>query len=358
MLRCAVARRRPPSSLVLPYAVMALVALTAVFVSLTLGVAVGVMAAMLMFIRSNVRPSVRLVADATSRSSRKVRAQRIAELLKENGRRIALIELDGALFFGTADEAAREIERIALGSEQVIIDFRRVSEVDASGARVLLQAAAMLQAAGKRLLFASLHPGDPRLRTIEEMDLEGLLVDADFSPDADTALEHAEERLLESLSPPTDEAVTLTVGQTMLGDGLDDEELTYLAARLSLRRVARGQPVFRYGDPGNAMYVAVRGQIGIRLPSPLGPDHPAHRLVAFAPGVVFGEIGMLQDATRSADAIAEEDTVVLELTRDRFNLLASERPQLHGKLMVSLSLHLSRRLGSVTNELKAVLQQH
>jgi SulP family sulfate permease len=355
MLRCAVARRRPPQSLVLPYAVMALVALTAVFVSLTHGVAVGVVAAMLMFIRSNVRPSVRFVANGTSRSSRKVRPQRIAELLKANGARIAVVELDGALFFGTADAAAREIERIALGSEQVIIDFRRVSDVDASGARVLLQAAAMLHATGKRLLFASLHAGDPRLRTIQEMDLERLLIEADFSADVDTALERAEERLLETLAPPTDDAVTLTLGQTMLGNGLDEEELSHLAARLTLRRVARGQPVFRYGEPGDAMYVAVSGQIGIRLPSPLGPDHPAHRLVAFAPGVVFGEMGLLQNSTRSADAIAEEDTLVLELPRDHFKQLASERPQLHGKLMLSLSLHLSSRLSSVTDELRSVL---
>jgi SulP family sulfate permease len=358
LLRRAIARRQPPPSLVLPYAVMALVALTAVFASLTLGVVVGIVAAMLMFIRSNVRPSVRFVADGTSRRSRKVRPQPIAELLKANGARIAVVDLDGALFFGTADAAAREIERIALGAEQVIIDFRRVSDIDASGARVLLQATALLHATGKQLLFVSLHAGDPRWQTLHDMDVERLLDDADFIPDVDTALEHAEERLLETLAPPTDEAITLTLGQTMLGDGLDDEELAYLAGKLRLREVARGEPVFRCGDPGDAMYVAVRGQIGIRLPNPLGPGHPTHRLVAFAPGVVFGEMGLLRHATRSADAVAEEDTLVLELSRADFDLLAGERPRIYGKLMLSLSLHLASRLRSVTDELQSALQQH
>lgn len=358
MLRCAVARRRPPHSLLLPYAVMALVALTAVFASLTLGVAVGVVVAMLMFIRSNVRPSVRFVADGTTRSSRKVRPQRIAELLKANGARIAVVDLDGALFFGTADAAAREIERISLGAQQVIIDFRRVSDIDASGARVLLQAAALLHATGKRLLFASLHAGDPRRQSLQDMDVERLLDEADFMADVDTALEQAEERLLETLGPPTDDAVTLSLAQTMLGDGLDEDELAYLGAKLVLRRVARGQPVFRRGEPGDAMYVTVRGQIGIRLPDPRGPDHPTYRLVAFAPGVVFGEMGLLRHATRSADAVAEEDTLVLELSRADFDLLAAERPTLYGKLMLSLSLHLASRLRSVTDELQSALHQH
>ncbi len=33
------------------------------------------------------------------------------------------------------------------------------------------------------------------------------------------------------------------------------------------RRVAKGEAVFRYGDPGDSMFVLLRGQIGIWLPA-------------------------------------------------------------------------------------------
>ena len=88
---------------------------------------------------------------ADRRTSRKVRPAAEAELLRTHGQRIALIELDGALFFGTAEEADEQIERLVHVSDQIVLDFERVREVDASGARVLLQAVEVVRRAGKHL---------------------------------------------------------------------------------------------------------------------------------------------------------------------------------------------------------------
>ena len=113
-----------------------------------------------MFIRSNSKPPIRQIIHANRRASRKVRPAAEAELLRIHGQRIALLELDGALFFGTAEAADEEIERLVHVSDQIVIDFERVTEVDASGARVLLQAADVVRRAGKHLLFAGLSPRD------------------------------------------------------------------------------------------------------------------------------------------------------------------------------------------------------
>ncbi|HVG05901.1 MAG TPA: SulP family inorganic anion transporter, partial [Burkholderiaceae bacterium] len=192
---------RLPRALAQSYGVMLLVAGIVVFVSLPLAIGVGVLVAILMFIRSNIKQPIRQIVHADRRTSRKVRPAGEAELLRTHGARIALLELDGALFFGTAESADEEIERLVQVSDQIVIDFERVSEVDASGARVLLHAADAVRRAGRTLLFAGLRVrGDPRMRMIRDMDVHDRLADTQFFPDADRALEHAEDRLLSSLA--------------------------------------------------------------------------------------------------------------------------------------------------------------
>jgi CRP-like cAMP-binding protein len=76
-------------------------------------------------------------------------------------------------------------------------------------------------------------------------------------------------------------------------------------------------------------------------------------MVSYAPGVVFGEMGLMQGQSRSADAIAEDDAVVLKLPRENYEKLAAEYPVLHGKLLLSVGLLLSSRVRALTDELQA-----
>ena len=350
VLRHAMRRQRLPAPLATSYAVMLAVVLASVLATLAVGVGLGIALSIVMFIRSNMRPPVRSVTHADRRPSRKVRPADSAALLKAHGRRIAIIELDGALFFGTADAAASEIARVAALSEQIVIDFRRVSEVDASGARVLLQAASQLKADGKVLWLASLAEGDARRTAIRSMDLEHVLADDHVFPDADRALECAEDRLLQDLAHKPAPGAPLPLAQTMLGSGLGAAELDILAPLLVARRLTAGERVFSHGDAGDSLCVATFGQIGIWLPAVAG--QPARRLVSFAPGVVFGEMGLLRGTPRSADALVEEDALVLTLPRAQFEQLAAHHPRLHATLLLNLSLHLSARLGALTEAMQ------
>jgi SulP family sulfate permease len=342
---------RVPRALGVSYAVMMLVALIAVFVSLPVAIGVGMLVAVLMFIKSNSKPPVRQVAHADVRRSRKVRAQAEADLLQTHGRRIALVELDGALFFGTAEAADHEIERLVRVSDFIVIDFERVSEVDASGARVLLQAADVVRRNGKTLLLAGLRARDGRTRMIRDMDVHGRLLDAQFFADADRALEFAEDQLLARLEHAP-AAPALTFEQTLVGGGLSDDERALLAGMLTERRLHKGEHIFNAGDPGDAMYVLLQGQIGIWLPA-RDEEREGRRLVSYAPGVVFGEMGLLAGSARSAGAVAESDALVLELTRADYDRLAADYPTLLGKVLLNISLLLASRVRALTDELDA-----
>jgi SulP family sulfate permease len=342
------------------YAVMALVAGVVIFVSLPMGIGIGMLVAILMFIRSNSKEPVRQIVHADVRRSRKVRPAVETDLLGKHGKRIVVVELDGALFFGTAEEADEAIEHRIHDADHIIIDFERVSEVDASGARVMLVAADHVRRAGKGLLFAGLSLKDPRTRTIRDMDVHGLLQDSVFFQDTDLALECAEDRLLKSLLPAGSSALALSLEETLMGSGLEPSERAVLAGMLIEHRIARGEYVFHSGDPGDSMYVLMHGQIGIWLPPKNGGDTLAEgrRLVSYAPGVVFGEMALLAGMARSADAIAEADAIVLELPREQYNRLMADYPALLGKLLLNISLLLASRVRALSAELQAAKAAH
>ncbi len=351
---------RVPRAMLQSYAVMALVAGIVMFVSLPAGIGAGMLVAILMFIRSNTKEPVRQIVHADVRRSRKVRPAAETDLLNKHGKRIVVVELDGALFFGTAEEADEAIEHLIHSADHIIIDFERVSEVDASGARVMLLAAAHVKRAGKGLLLSGLPLRDPRTRTIRDMDVHELLTDATFFQDTDRALECAEDRLLAHLMPSGSAAVELTLAETLMGSGLQPEERDILAGMLIERRLKKGAFVFRTGDPGDSMYVLMHGQVGIWLPPKQGGDTltEGRRLVSYAPGVVFGEMALLAGVARSADAIAESDTIALELQREQYNRLMSDHPALLGKLLLNISLLLSSRVRALSDELQASKAAH
>jgi SulP family sulfate permease len=351
---------RVPRAMAQSYAIMALVAAIAIFISLPAAIGTGMLVAILMFIRSNSKEPVRHVVHADVRRSNKVRPAVETNLLTQHGKRIVVVELDGALFFGTAEEADEAIEKLIHEADHIIIDFERVSEVDASGARVMLVAADHVRRAGKVLLFAGLSPKDGRTRTIRDMDVHGLLDDSVFFQDTDLALEYAEDRLLTSLLPAGSATAALSLEETLIGAGLTPEERTVLVGMLIERRVAKGEYVFRSGDPGDSMYVLMHGQIGIWLPPRHGGDtlREGRRLVSYAPGVVFGEMALLAGMARSADAIAEADALVLELQREQYNRLMADHPTLLGKLLLNISLLLASRVRALSAELQASKAAH
>lgn len=333
-----------------PVALMLLVATVSIGVSLVTGVLLGSLAAVLLFVRGQLRPPVRRVMRGDQQPSRKLRPPLVAAQLRPLAQRIVCVELDGDLFFGTADAAAQAIEQAAAEADSVVLDSRRVREIDASGARVLLQLAATLRRRGCHLALAGVLP--QARETLRMLDHDNLLPDDCFMADADRALEAAEDRALGRLPSMVQGEPPLSLGQTLLGQGLDAHALDRLGASLQPMALAAGAHVFRRGDAGDALYVVLDGQVAIVLPG--RPGGVPQRLVSFAPGAVFGEIGLLRNQARSADALVEHDAVLGRLDRPALQHLASHEPAVHAQLLQALALHLAERLGALTQQVQAL----
>ena len=70
------------------------------------------------------------------------------------------------------------------------------------------------------------------------------------------------------------------------------------------RSYKKGTVLFRKGDPGDVMYDILQGSIGIYFDYG-GPDET--QIAVLSAGELFGEMGLLNEAPRSADAVVLEN---------------------------------------------------
>jgi SulP family sulfate permease len=331
------------------YLVMLAVVASAVVTNLIVAVGVGVVGAMLLFVRRNSGSVIRRELFGNRYHSLRQRSiSRMRELERE-GWRIVLLELEGPLFFGTADRLSREIERHAARAEYLILDFRRINDIDATGARILQQAARHGSARNCQLIFASINPDGARARMLSLLGGTGLPERRYWFETADAALEWAEESLLTKFDLPEPRDRQLSVRETQLGRSLDRNDLPILEAALVEIPVTRGAPIFSTGDAADGLYVVVAGSVSVYLRGESGRK----RVASLAPGVVFGEMGLLDGLPRSADLVADEDSVVLKLTRTQFEDIRHSHPNIAATILFNLSGEMATRLRYVNLELQA-----
>jgi len=122
--------------------------------------------------------------------------------------------------------------------------------------------------------------------------------------------------------------------------GLDPAILPTLG--LTARTVMPGAALVKAGDPGHEAFLLVEGRLRVSLDI-AGAGEEA--LAILKPGEIVGEMGLVDDAPRSADVYAHGGpAVVYVLTRDVFQgLLGSGGPE-GAPLLGGLTLLLARRL--------------
>src|SRR6202453_3874863 len=98
-------------------------------------------------------------------------------------------------------------------------------------------------------------------------------------------------------------------------DGLSREALSLIAQVTTEETHATGTRIFQYGDPGDKLFIILEGKVRIsREVAGMGEE----ALAVLGPGQVFGEMALLDEAPRSADARAHERCRLLVITKDAF----------------------------------------
>ena len=325
-------------------AVSLVVAVLAIVADIVVAVMAGLVIAIGFFLVRMSRSIVRSSRRGNVIRSRRVRDPRSTELLAANGERIVMIELEGAMFFGTAEQLVTHAEaELARPTCAVILDFRRVTEVDITGARILMQLGERVAKKGAHLALSSLSGPAMIGRTFLDMGvIEKLGVERSF-PGRDEALEWAEDLLIAEAggAQPAEAAGEVPAERLDLFAHFTEAERLAVTSRLERREYRRGGIVAREGEPGSELFIIVRGSATGRVRTASGREV---RLMSFGAGTIAGELGLLDEESRSATIVADEDLACLVLDRDAFNHLMHEEPAVAAKLLANLSREISWRL--------------
>lgn len=118
--------------------------------------------------------------------------------------------------------------------------------------------------------------------------------------------------------------------------GLPARDIRIVQGFLHSRQYQAGEVIFDEGEEGQALYILISGQVAIcRQGAENAP------IAMLEPGAFFGEMALIDDAPRVAQARAVGPVEVSVLFRGDFTNLMDD----HARIASRISLELARQLG-------------
>lgn len=124
---------------------------------------------------------------------------------------------------------------------------------------------------------------------------------------------------------------------------LDDEEIEVLAGQVEIKRFAPRQRIYKLGEPGKHAYVMMSGAVRVTT---VDQDHQEVLVDEPHDGEFFGFASMLEDTPHQTTAVAMEETVCVEVSRDDIAALLQQKPMAGMDMLtvVSRQFHASQQL--------------
>ncbi len=107
------------------------------------------------------------------------------------------------------------------------------------------------------------------------------------------------------------------------------KELAALAEEITPVVATEGKVIMKAGDTGVFMYIVQAGHVAISM-----QDKVIERI---GPGGVFGEMAMVDNASRSASAIAQDACTLMMVKRDDFLALVKSKPEFGASILRTIA---------------------
>jgi CRP/FNR family cyclic AMP-dependent transcriptional regulator len=123
---------------------------------------------------------------------------------------------------------------------------------------------------------------------------------------------------------------------------LDERERATLAERIEEISQPAGTTLFHAGDPGDAMYVVLEGEVEIFFKNATGERIFLERAT---PGAFFGELSLLDGGPRTASALVVQPLRALEIDREDLEAFLAKCPSATLDLMAAMGRRLRETSG-------------
>jgi len=334
------------------YFVIILILVVIASVGFLEGVAVGIIAAIILFaINYSQVEVIKHSLSAETYQSTIARPKLHKRLLNRYGKQVLILELQGYIFFGTANQLLEKIrEHIdSYGRTRLcflVLDFTHVTGIDSS---VVISFRKMMQL---------LHDNDANIvLTGLSEDIQTFLVKSNVLgdeeesfvvlPDLDHGLEWCEDALLESTGVLAKE--TRKSFQNQLKEMTGDLSITTRIMNfLELEEIPEGIYLIRQGDSPGSMYFLEEGIVTVQLEV---PGEEALRLNTLSSENLVGELGFYLGSKRNASIVSETPIKVYRLTTESIKSMEAGDPEaasaFHKFIVHAMAEKLSRIMATV-----------
>ena len=121
---------------------------------------------------------------------------------------------------------------------------------------------------------------------------------------------------------------------------MTDEQLERFTRFVRVQNVSQWTVIVRQGDPGDSMFFILAGELRVRISA----MERETILATLAPGDFFGDISLLDKGPRSADVVANQDSVVAQIHASDLDALSTDAPDLAAAFLKGLGRTLTARI--------------
>lgn len=300
--------------------------------------------------RTNVRSVIRREYTGDKVHSKRLRTPAQRAVLQSRGSGIAVIELQGGLFFGAVERLIRRIGMLAENAEYIVVDFNRVNVADAGALRLIEHLVHALAEMRCGLALTHLMVDGPlsELRTSLSQWAKG--AGMHVFGDTDAALEFFEDRILDG-DPRLEDLTKFSLAELDVFAGLTTAEIKLLEQIVQPLHFDAGETIINEGDAARLFFVVARGSVSVHLPMQGGRSR---RIACIGPGLSFGEMALLDGGQRSANVVADEAVICYGFSVLRIREVAAEHPNLLITILGNLTRDFSERLRAANEEIRSL----
>lgn len=291
---------------------------------------------------------IRRVYTLSAVGSHRQRIKKHHDAIREHGQKVAVVEMQGDLFFAALERLTRVIEMHAETTATFVLDLRRVGGIDPATVDLLLNVSVDVKAAGKQLLIV-----DPS-GVLERVRFETASDGAVFVDDIELALEFCEERIIaEQVEAPRVSGL-VPFYEFDVFNSLTSAELSELEGQLEMEQFQANTRIIKQGAEPDMLYLLCQGSVSICLRPNGSDDQRGSRVAAFGSGVCFGEIAVIDGSLRSADVWADEPSTCYTLSAADLEKLERENATIYAKIIKNVLLLNIDRLRRFNREISSL----
>jgi hypothetical protein len=121
---------------------------------------------------------------------------------------------------------------------------------------------------------------------------------------------------------------------------MTDDQLERFAQFMQVEKVPQWAVIVKQGDHGDSMYFILEGELRVRM-NVLGKETI---LATLTVGDFFGDISLFDQGPRSADVVANTDSLVVRISAAAFDELAREAPEIATPFLRAIGRTLTARI--------------